>query len=133
MKKSWGFLPKILSGEKIIESRWYLSKSCPWDHISAGDVVYFKNSGEPVIVKTEVIKVLQFENLTPEKTDEIFRKYGKEIGLTKNIYRHKKYCILIFLKKPKKIKPFDIDKTGFGLQSAWLTTDKIAKLRKPGK
>ena len=133
MKKSWGLLLKILSGEKKIESRWYLNKSRPWNGISAGDLVYFKNSGEPVTVKTEVSKVLQFENLTPEKTDEIFRKYGKKIGLTKNIYRQKKYGILVFLKNPKKVKPFEIDKTGFGLQSAWLTTDKIAKLRKSGK
>ena len=29
MKKSWGLTDKILSGQKKIESRWYLSSFCP--------------------------------------------------------------------------------------------------------
>ncbi|MDO8559127.1 MAG: hypothetical protein Q7R84_02240 [bacterium] len=33
MKKSWGLTEKILSGQKKIESRWYLSKRSPWDTI----------------------------------------------------------------------------------------------------
>ena len=33
MKKSWGFIEKILGGQKTIESRWYSLKSKPWDNI----------------------------------------------------------------------------------------------------
>jgi len=58
MRKSWGLLPKILTGEKTIESRWYKNKCSPWGKIKRGDVVYFKNSGEPVTIKAEVSKII---------------------------------------------------------------------------
>lgn len=60
MKKSWKLTEKILSGEKKIESRWYKSKRVPFGRISAGETVYFKDGGEPVTIKAEVEKVLQF-------------------------------------------------------------------------
>lgn len=70
MKPSWGLLPKILSGQKVIESRWYSTRHLPWGKINPGDTTYFKNSGGPVTIKARVDKVLSFENLTPPK-------YGK--------------------------------------------------------
>ncbi len=136
MKKSWGLLPKIISGEKKIESRWYQHRSRPWDKIKFGDTVFFKNSGEPVKLKTKVKKVLQFENLTPNKVKIILKKYGKADGIEKENhdefferFKNKKYCILIFLTNPISVKPFDIDKTGFGSMSAWLSTSNISKIK----
>lgn len=58
MKKSWGLTQKILSGQKKIESRWYKSKHSPWGKIEKGDIVYFKDSGEPISIKTGVEKVM---------------------------------------------------------------------------
>ena len=49
MNKSWNLIPKIISGEKSIESRWYQTKRTPWDKIKAGDKIFFKNSGEAII------------------------------------------------------------------------------------
>jgi ASC-1-like (ASCH) protein len=60
-----------LEGKKTIESRFYLSKYVPWDKVNKGDTIWFKNSGEPVIAKATVANVLQYENLTNEKIDEI--------------------------------------------------------------
>lgn len=74
MKKSWGLLPKILSGEKKIESRWYMAKCTPWDRIETGDIVYFKDSGSPVTIKARVIKMIQFSNLTPVLVKKIIDK-----------------------------------------------------------
>jgi len=137
MRKSWGLLPKILSGEKRIESRWYKNKYSPWDKIGKGDIVYFKNSGDPVSLKVGVDKVIQFSNLAPQKVREILEKYGKEDGLGIEdvpkffqIFKDKRYCILVFLKDPEKIKPFEVNKEGFGMMSAWITVDNISKLRK---
>ena len=137
MKKSWGLTEKILNGRKKIELRWYLSKRSPWDCISEGETVYFKDSGEPVTIKAEVSKVMQFANLTPAKVGEILNKYGEEVGLEQNkisvfskLFNDKKYCILVFLKNPTSITPFEIDKTGFGLMSAWITIDDISKICK---
>jgi ASC-1-like (ASCH) protein len=136
MRKSWGLIPKILTGEKIIESRWYKNKAAPWGKIRAGDKLYFKNSGEPVTVKSEVIKVLSFEDLDPVKVKELLIKYGEEDGIQKNdlenyfnLFKDKKYCLLIFIDKPELIKPFEIDKKGFGAMAAWLCVENIRQIR----
>lgn len=128
MKKSWGMIPKILSGEKTIESRWYKTRRAPWGKIKVCETVFFKNSGEPVTIKATVVKVFQFLNLTPKRVREILEKFGKEDGISKEkilyfakLFVDKKYCLLIFLKNPQKVKPFEVNKTGFGAMSAWLS------------
>lgn len=137
MKKSWGLTDKILSGKKTIESRWYMSRSAPWDKISRGDAIYFKDSGEPVRIRAEVEKVLQFSDLTPMKVKGILKEYGDMDGIGEpdvskffHTFRKKKYCILIFLKDVKEVEPFDISKTGFGSMSAWITVEDVGKIRK---
>jgi ASC-1-like (ASCH) protein len=84
MKKSWGLTQKILSGQKKIESRWYKSKRAPWGKIGKGDTVYFKDSGEPVSIKTGVEKVIFFSNLTSKKVKQILYEYGKDDGIENN-------------------------------------------------
>lgn len=137
MRKSWGLMDKILQGEKKIESRWYSVKYKPWDSIKRGEMVYFKDSGGPVRIKTEVSKVIQFSDLTPERVKEILDEYGDDDGLEKEKipefferFKNKRYCMLIFLKNPQEIKPFEIDKTGFGVMSAWISVDDIAEIKK---
>ena len=136
MKKSWGLTEKILTGEKTAESRWYKTKHSPWDKIKSNDVIYFKDSGGPVAVKAKVMNVLQFDNLNVVKTEEILEKYGgKDLGagdIMQEIRKYvsgKNYCILIFFNGVKKIKPFDIDKRGFGAMSAWIIVDNIDKIK----
>lgn len=137
MRKSWGLTQKILEGRKKIESRWYSLKCRPWDNIKEGELVYFKDSGESVRIRARVSKVMQFADLTPNRVKEILNKYGDNDGLEKDKipeflerFRNKKYCILVFLKNPQKIKPFEIDKKGFGMMSAWITVDDISKIKK---
>ena len=132
MRKSWGLTQKILSGEKTLEERWYKTKRVPWDMAKPGDNIYFKDSGQAVSIKAKIIKVLQFENLTPEKSEEIVKKYanadlgGKEITPEiKEYVSNKNYCIIVFFDNVEKIKPFEIDKTGFGAMSAWICVDDI--------
>jgi len=136
MRKSWKLTQKILSGKKKIESRWYKARYAPWDKIKAGETVYFKDSGEPVTIKAEVDNVLQFSNLSPEKIKEILEKYGDDDGIEKEdvpkffeLFKDKKYCMLIFLKNPQNIEPFEINKAGFGLMSAWISVDNINQIK----
>ncbi|TRZ55515.1 hypothetical protein D4Q76_00295 [archaeon] len=77
---------------------------------------------------------MQFADLTPEKVRELLEKYGKEIGIqnaTESFkrYRHKKYCILIFLKNPKNVEPFRINKKGFGMMSTWISVPDIKNIK----
>jgi ASC-1-like (ASCH) protein len=134
MKKSWQMIPKILSGKKTIESRWYQTKRAPWNTIAVGDQIYFKNSGEPVTVEAKVLKVLQFELHSKQDATKIISKYGKDICLVNTDINSwdkiHKYCILIFLGKAKAIpKPFEINKTGFGAPTTWLSVPNIETIK----
>lgn len=140
MRKSWGLLPKILTGEKTIESRWYKNRYSPWDRIKKGDVIYFKDSGAPATVKAEVLNVVQYSGLTPIKVKRILNKYGIKDGLGINeidkyyqMFKDKKYCLLVFLKNPRKVKPFNINKSGFGNMAAWITVNDISQIKSKGK
>lgn len=134
MNKSWKLIPKILSGEKSIESRWYQTKRTPWNKINKKDKIYFKNSGEPIIATATISNVLQFEIKSITDVTKIIKKYGKEICLVNNNPKTwnklPKYCILIYLQKPKLIRtPFLINKKGFGIGTAWITTTNIDTLK----
>jgi len=139
MRKSWGLLPKILSGTKTIESRWYLSKRLPWNAIRPGDTVYFKDAGGPVVAKAAVGRVRQFSELTPETVSRILNEYGREDGLGVTdlpnffrLFKDRRYCILVFLESAQSVEPFDVDKAGFGAMSAWLTTSDVNKIKRRG-
>ena len=134
LNPSWKLLPKIISGEKKVESRWYKARFAPWDKIRAGEMVYFKNSGQPVTAKAEVEQVLQFSDLTPKKVRGILEKYGAKIAVS-NMERpyqwakDKRYCVLVFLKNAREVPPFKINKSGFGNMAAWMCVDKITDVR----
>ena len=136
MNKSWKLIPKILSGEKSIESRWYQTKRAPWDRISVGDTVFFKNAGEPVVAKATVSGVMQFEIRDIDDAKRLVKKYGKEICLV-NLNpatwgKSVRYCILLRLREAKAIgSPFQIDKKGFGSGAAWITVQNIKKIEIP--
>lgn len=134
LSKKNKILEKILSGKKTIESRWYESKRAPWGRIKEGDIIYFKESGEPVTVCAQVKKVEEFL-LTPHAVLKIITRYIKELGGShdgivswhKEI-KNKKYGILIHIKDVKQIKPFQINKKGFGTMAAWISLDSIKKI-----
>jgi ASC-1-like (ASCH) protein len=135
MKKSWGLISKILSGEKTIESRWYQTKRAPWGKINPGDQVFFKNAGEPVVAKAVVWDIMQFEISNVAEAEKIVRKYGKGICLVntdvKTWGKIPKYCILVFLNNPEEIKnKFGINKKGFGIGAAWISVKNVNKIKK---
>lgn len=133
MNKKWKLIPKILDGSKTIESRWYVNKIKPWNSIKENDNIYFKNSGEAITAFAKVSKILQFEDLGEQKFQEIMEKYADGIQLLTReydeYYQSKNYCILIFLKGVKEVKPFNISKKGFGSACAWMCVDNIDSIR----
>jgi len=140
MRKSWNLTQKILTGKKRIESRWYKVKYSPWNRIKSGEIVYFKDSGKPVTIKAEVEKILEFSDLNENKVKQILDAYGEDDGIEKDkipeffeMFKDKKYCMLIFLRNPQKIEPFKVDKSGFGAMSSWITIDSIDKVKSKNK
>lgn len=135
LDKKRKLLPKILSGEKTIESRWYKLKKTPYGIIKVGDRVYFKDSAEPVTAKATVEKVLFFSDMTREKYTDILDKYADAICVeNRNVDDYVKqkynYITLIFLKDIHTIEAFEVDKTGYGLMAAWITVNDIQKIKK---
>jgi hypothetical protein len=137
MRKSWGLTQKIFDGTKVIESRWYLHKYAPWGKIAPDDTIFFKDSGNPITLRANVKKVLSFEDLTPQKVQELLKRYGKEDGIEeKDIpefyerFKNKNYCLLIYLKNVQKVKPFEINKKGFGAMAAWICIQSIEEIKK---
>ena len=135
LNKKRKLLEKIISGEKTIESRWYKAKVTPWDRITAGETVYFKDSGEPVNVKATVSEVSQFY-LPSVDVPELVDKYAWEICFNTSDRdklvswcAQRKYCILIRLKDVQQIAPFEINKQGFGLMAAWMTVKNIEQVK----
>jgi len=136
MKKSWGMIPKIISGEKKIESRWSVRKSIPWGRVKKGDTIYFKNSGGSISAKAKVSKVIEIENLNAIEIKNILTKFGHSDGIAitdyESVYnrvRNAKYCLLIYLKSPQKTKPFNINKKGYGAMSAWISVKQIQTIK----
>ena len=134
LKRSWNLTQKILDGKKTIESRWYTTKKAPYDRIKTGDIVYFKETGGPVCIRAEVCGVKQFSDLNEEKVMRIYKDYPgifpSDLEESVKMNSKKRYCVLIFLKNPKSIKPFEIDKSGYGIMSAWICINKIDDIKK---
>ncbi len=130
MKRSLGFLNKIIKGNKTLESRWYKTKYPPWGKIKKGDILYFKDSGKPVTIKSEVEKVIHYSDLSPKRSFDILHKYNKKLGIDNihefyKIINDKKYCILIFFTKVEMIKPFNINKSGYGMLASWIVINDV--------
>lgn len=139
IKKGDNLLKDIIDGKKTIESRWYVNKINPWDKIKAGDLVYFKESGKPVDTVATVTNVIQFPNLNEKLISNIISEYGSKIAPSSSkselndwkmslIKSNKNYCILVFLDNVKKVTPFNINKKGYGIGSAWIVTENVNSL-----
>jgi len=132
MKKEWGLIPKILSGQKTVESRWYKTKTAPWDKIHKGDTIYFKDSGAPVTVKARVTNISQYNINDNDEALEITSKYAQaDLGTktipssVKDYITNKNYAIFVSFDSVEAVKPFDINKEGFGTQCAWISVENI--------
>ncbi|MDD5651155.1 MAG: hypothetical protein PHF86_12195 [Candidatus Nanoarchaeia archaeon] len=129
MKKEW--LKRVELGEKTIESRWYKHKRSPFNNIKKDELIYFKETGKPVTLKAKVENALFFEGLNEIKIKEIIKNYGNKICINEDYIKElkdKNYCTLVFLKDIEKIKPFNINKKGYGLMNAWISVDNINQL-----
>jgi ASC-1-like (ASCH) protein len=128
------FFDKILSGEKTIESRWSMAKRTPYGIIKPGDTIYLKETGKPVTAVATAGKVI-FYYLTTKPAKAILQEHAKALGVEDvpgflASIAGKKYCTLIYLQGVKSIKPFEIDKKGYGNMAAWISIDSVEKIKK---
>jgi len=93
LSKKWKLLDKIISGEKNIESRWYVHKINPWNKIKKGDIVYFKETGDLIKAKAIVERVLQFD-LHHKKINTKSLKYLKQLLGHYNLKNNKNQVVI---------------------------------------
>ena len=132
LSKNKKLLAKILSGEKTIESRWYVNKKTPYDVVKAGDIIWFKETGDPVTAKATVEKALFFD-LKQDKIADVISRYGTKICINDEWVERladKRWCTLVFLTDVQRVEPFEIDKTGYGNMAAWITVEDVGTLRR---
>lgn len=135
MNPRWRLIEKILTGQKTIESRWYVHKISPWGKISAGETIYFKDAGKKVTAKAEVEQIIEIEIDSKETAIEFIHEYQDKLCFTPESLlsfdwlNGKKYGMLIFLKNAQEITPFAIDKTGYGNACAWICTPDISRVK----
>ncbi len=113
-------LDKILAGQKTVESRFSRLKSLPFGQVKAGDVVYFKLSGGPVLGKACIAKVEEYENLTPILVSELARRYATELAISEDFLARKlesKYASLIFLEQVEQCEPWNYKQEG---RAGWI-------------
>lgn len=134
MKKSWMMIPKMLSGEKTIESRWYQSKQDPFNKTSPGDTIYFQNAREPVTAKANVVRVEQFTFDNDDEALDVAKKFGERIGLPDILpeyimNKHPRYAVLMWVSDATVVEPFEIDRTGYPIGSGWFCIEDINLIR----
>lgn len=123
MKK--GYIEKILSGEKKIESRFSVNRVTSYQKIAPGDKVYMQEVGKEVTAVFEVKSVLFYNQLSERKVEELHAQYGKAICADEDFWEKKRgaqYATLIEIKAPRLITPFKVEKRD---RSAFKTVESV--------
>jgi len=90
----------LLDGRKRVESRFARQRRLPYGRVSTGDRIYFKVSGQGVIGHAHVLRVRQFDNLTPRTIDSLRRRYNHTIFAPHAYWHARRDCrfgVLIWL------------------------------------
>lgn len=84
------YVPAILDGSKTIESRLSRNRCAPWNKVSVGDTIYFKQSSGPFKARATVRRVHQFDNLTAHRIAQLRRTYNHSITGPPHYWRAKR-------------------------------------------
>ena len=107
------YFDAILSGQKQIESRFTKTKREPFGQIQPGDKLLLKISSGPVCAIATAAAVKSFENLTPQKIEQVKEEYNHGIKGSNQIWQSKADCrfgLLIWLTDVEPIEPVWIHK-----------------------
>ena len=128
------YFDAILTGQKQIESRFTKTRREPFGQIKTGDKLFLKISSGPVCATATVAAVKSFENLTPQKIEQIKEEYNHYIQGSNQIWQSRHDCkfgLLIWLTNVEPIEPVRIHKKDW---RAWvvLTNKEDFGLLRPG-
>lgn len=107
------YVRAILAGRKSIESRFMKIRRAPYEKVSAGDRLFFKESSGKVCAVGRAGKVVNFKDLTSGRIMQIKRKHNGRICGDDLYWEQKaesRWGVLIWLKDVRAIEPIRIDK-----------------------
>jgi hypothetical protein len=119
----------LTAGTKRIESRLYLHRRPPYDCIAPGDTVCFKLSGGQILAASSATRVLQFDNLTPQRIDRLHRRYNGAVCAPGRFWRARRHCrygVLIWITDLRPAPPGLHIPRQYG--TGWLTLPGGVKL-----
>lgn len=113
------YISLMLSGNKTVDIKLYTKRIPPWQLISAGDIMYIKETSGPVVGRVLIPKVSYYEITNPEQTLGILLSIWREVGLDSeehalNMYEKvwdRRYVTVFHLAEPVTLqKPVSIEK-----------------------
>lgn len=128
-------LKKLSDGSKTMIIRGATGRKLPYGRVNKDDVLYFINNNAEGVVKAMgiVASVFNSDKMDKEQSVALVKKYQKKLQLTDtqfNKWAGKRYLVLIEVKKIQELKPFKIDKSGYGNMDDWLPVEKIESVKK---
>ncbi|HJZ47077.1 MAG TPA: ASCH domain-containing protein [Roseiflexaceae bacterium] len=94
------YLTRVLAGEKTIESRFSRSRIPPYGCVAAGDLIWLKRAGGPVLASARASEVRQYSGLSGKQVDALLARWGPELNLEADFAaraRECRYATLIWL------------------------------------
>ncbi len=107
------YVRAIIAGRKSIESRFMKIRCAPYEKVSAGDRLFFKESSGKVCAVGRAGKVVNFKELTERRIMQLKRKHNRLICGDDLYWEQKansRWGVLIWLKDVRAMKPIRIDK-----------------------
>lgn len=94
------YLSRILTGAKTIESRFLRVRTAPYGCVAAGDILWLKRAGGPVVASAYAARVATFDDLTPARVAALIEQYAAELCLDDDRRHHafhSRYAVFIWL------------------------------------
>jgi hypothetical protein len=123
-----GPLAAILAGRKTVESRFAVDRRLPWGRVAAGDRIWLKRAGGPIVGVAEAAWVRSFAGLTPAAVAELFCQHPEILADPAycEAKSHAAYATLIGLANVRRVEPLALPGRG---RSGWRLMDAPPPLR----
>ena len=94
------YLARVLANQKTIEARFARLRAAPYGCVRAGDIIWLKRSGGPIVASVRAAKIRQFADLTPDRVDALLARWDAGLRLENDFAtraRDCRYATLIWL------------------------------------
>ena len=93
---------QLLSGAKRIETRFSRRRRPPFGRVLPGDIIHFKLAGGGFIGTSHVMRLREFEDLTPTTLRRLCRQYNHAVRAPQHYWRSRRRCrfgLLIWIRR----------------------------------